>query len=128
MTCLHYRNSRLEHRWMRWLNYITNTSRNKHRGTIHRKYKWIHSEVTITSTEPACIQGKNCSEMYIKTYQKISIKYKQPLHKTIKHSTSIKSIKYIENIFVDVFITLECIRLYILCIVPRCFYREVSVI
>ena len=27
-----------------------NTSRNKHRVTIHRKYRWIHSEVTITST------------------------------------------------------------------------------
>ena len=37
---------------MTWLNYITKTSQNKHRGTIHKKYKWIHSEVTITSTFP----------------------------------------------------------------------------
>ena len=27
-----------------------NTSRNEHRVTIGKKYKWIHSEVTITST------------------------------------------------------------------------------
>ena len=32
---------------MTWLKYITNTSRNKHRVTIHKKYKWIHSEVTL---------------------------------------------------------------------------------
>ena len=36
---------------MTWLKYITNTSRNKHRVTIHKKYKWIHSKVTITSTK-----------------------------------------------------------------------------
>ena len=35
---------------MAWLKYITDTSRNKHRVTIHKKYKWIHSKVTITST------------------------------------------------------------------------------
>ena len=29
---------------------------------------------------------------------------------------------------VDVFVTSECIHLYILCIVPRCSYQEVSVI
>ena len=29
--------------------------------------------------------------------------------------------------FVDVFVTSECIHLYILCIVPRCFYRELFV-
>ena len=28
---------------------------------------------------------------------------------------------------VDVFVTSECIHLYILCIVPRCLFREVSV-
>ena len=28
---------------------------------------------------------------------------------------------------VDVFVTLECIHLYILCLVPRCLFREVSV-
>ena len=50
MTCLYYRNSRLEHRVMTWHNYITITSQNKHWGTIHKIYKWIHSEVTITST------------------------------------------------------------------------------
>ena len=27
-----------------------NTSRNKHQVTIHKKYGWIHSKVTITST------------------------------------------------------------------------------
>ena len=50
MTCLHYRKSRSEHRGMKLLNYIINTSRNKHPGTIHKLYKWIHSEVTISST------------------------------------------------------------------------------
>ena len=39
-----------EHRGMTWLKYITDTSQNKHRGTIHKKYEWIHSEVTIIST------------------------------------------------------------------------------
>ena len=33
-----------------WLKYIIETSWNKHRVTIHKIYKWIHSEVTITST------------------------------------------------------------------------------
>ena len=47
---LHYWISRSEHRGMTWLNYITDTSQNKHRGTIHKIYKWIHSEVTNTST------------------------------------------------------------------------------
>ena len=28
---------------------------------------------------------------------------------------------------VDVFVTLECIHLYILCIVPRCLFRDVFV-
>ena len=28
---------------------------------------------------------------------------------------------------VDVFVTSECIHLYILCIVPRCLFREVSI-
>ena len=28
---------------------------------------------------------------------------------------------------VDVFVTSECIHLYILCIVPRCLFQEVSV-
>ena len=37
MTYLHYRNSRSEHLGMTWLNYITDTSQNKHRGTIHKK-------------------------------------------------------------------------------------------
>jgi len=36
---------------MTWLNYITNTSWNKHWVTIDKKYKWIHSKVTITSTD-----------------------------------------------------------------------------
>ena len=35
---------------MTWLNYITETSWNKHRGTRHNIYKWIHSKVTNTST------------------------------------------------------------------------------
>ena len=35
---------------MTWLNYITDTSQNKHQGTIHKIYKWIHSEVTNTLT------------------------------------------------------------------------------
>ena len=35
---------------MTWLNYITDTSRNKHQGLIHEIHKWIHSEVTYTST------------------------------------------------------------------------------
>ena len=30
---------------MTWFKYITDTSRNKHRGTIHKIYGWIHSEV-----------------------------------------------------------------------------------
>ena len=47
MTCLHYW---ISHRGMTWLNYITDTSQNKHRGTIHEIYKWVHSEVTNTST------------------------------------------------------------------------------
>ena len=50
MTCLHYWISWSEHRGMTWLNYIIDTSWNKHRGTIHKIYKWIHSEVTNTST------------------------------------------------------------------------------
>ena len=32
------------------LKYITDTSRNKHRNTIHKIYRWIHSKVTNTST------------------------------------------------------------------------------
>ena len=35
---------------MTWLNYFIDTYHNKNRGTIHNIYKWIHSEVTITST------------------------------------------------------------------------------
>ena len=35
---------------MTWLKYITDTSWNKHRGTRHNIYKWIHSEVTNIST------------------------------------------------------------------------------
>ena len=50
MTCLHYRNSRSEHRGMAWINCITDTSRNKHRVTIHKIYRRIHSKVTNTST------------------------------------------------------------------------------
>ena len=49
MTYLHYKISRSEHWGNKWLNYITNTSWNKHRGTIHKIYKWIHSEVRITT-------------------------------------------------------------------------------
>ena len=53
-------------RWI-WLDYIiylpnrnigvwhdTSTSQNKHRVTIDKKYKWIHSEVTITLTDREC--------------------------------------------------------------------------
>ena len=29
--------------------------------------------------------------------------------------------------FVDVFVTLECIHLYILCLVPQCLFWEVSI-
>ena len=47
---LHYWISRSKHQGMTWLNYIIDTSRNKHRGTIHKIYKWIHSEVANTST------------------------------------------------------------------------------
>ena len=50
MSCLHYWIFRLEHWSMTWLNYITDTSWNKHCSTIHTIYKWIHSEVTNTST------------------------------------------------------------------------------
>ena len=57
MTCLHYWISRSEHRDMTWLNYITNTSWNKHRGIIHNIYKWINSEVTNTSTLPLNWEG-----------------------------------------------------------------------
>ena len=28
---------------------------------------------------------------------------------------------------IDVFVTLECIHLYILCIVPQCLFQEVSI-
>ena len=49
MTCLHYWISRSKHLGMTSLSYITDTSWNKHRGTI---YKWIHFEVTNTSTLP----------------------------------------------------------------------------
>ena len=42
---------------MAWLYYITDTSRNKHQGTIHKIYKWIHSEVTNTSTLPLKYEG-----------------------------------------------------------------------
>ena len=47
---LHYWVSQSEHQGRTWLNYIIDTSWKKHRGTIHKIYKWIHSEVTITST------------------------------------------------------------------------------
>ena len=51
MTCLHYRSSQSKHRGMTtWLNYITETSQNKHRGTRHKIHRWIHSEVTNTLT------------------------------------------------------------------------------
>ena len=52
MTFLHYIFSLSEHRGMTWLNYIIDTSRNKHRGTRHKIHRWIHSEVTNTSIEP----------------------------------------------------------------------------
>ena len=51
MTCLHYWISRLKHRGMKRLNWITDTSRNKHQGTMHKIYKWIHFEVTNTSID-----------------------------------------------------------------------------
>ena len=50
MTCLHYWISWSEHQGMTWLNYIIYTSQNKHRGTIRKIYKWIHSKVTNTLT------------------------------------------------------------------------------
>ena len=51
MTCLHYWSSRSEHWGMTtWLNYIIDTSWNKHRVTIHKIHRWIHSKVTNTST------------------------------------------------------------------------------
>ena len=43
--------SRSKHWGMAWLNYIIDTSWNKHQGTIQKIYKWIHSEVTNTSTQ-----------------------------------------------------------------------------
>ena len=42
---------------MTWLKYITDTPWNKHTGIIHKKYKWIHSEVTITLTLPLNEEG-----------------------------------------------------------------------
>ena len=33
-----------------WLKYIIETSQNNHRVTIHKIHRWIHSEVTYTST------------------------------------------------------------------------------
>ena len=57
-------NRRVTHSDLTWLVHIietldrnirawhdSNTSQNKHRGTIHNIYKWIHSEVTITSID-----------------------------------------------------------------------------
>ena len=46
-----------KHRGMTWLNYITDTSQNKHQGTIHKIYRWIHSEVTNTLTLPLNYEG-----------------------------------------------------------------------
>ena len=61
MTCLHYRSSLSKHQGMTtWLNYIIDTSWNKHWVTIHKIHRWIHSEVTNTSTY--CPQGNGLSE------------------------------------------------------------------
>ena len=49
--------SRNKHRGMTWIKYITDTCRNKHRGTIHKIYRWIHFEVTNTSTLPLNWEG-----------------------------------------------------------------------
>ena len=38
-----------------------------------------------------------------------------------------ETIGYPNKKIVDVFVTSECIQLYILCLVPRCLFREVSV-
>ena len=54
MTCLHNRSSWSEHWGMTtWLNYIIDTSQNKHRVTRHNIHRWIHLEVTNTSTSLA---------------------------------------------------------------------------
>ena len=42
---------------MTWIKYITDTSQNKHRGTIHKIYERIHSKVTNTSTLPFNYEG-----------------------------------------------------------------------
>ena len=70
MTCLHYRFSWSEHQGMTsWLNYITDTSWNKHWGTRHKIHRWIHSKVTNTSTwcisVPRWQGGRNYVPKYI---------------------------------------------------------------
>ena len=62
---LHYLKSRLEHWGMTWLNYIIDTSQNKHRGTIHEICKWIHPEVTYTSTLPINREGIILTQFFI---------------------------------------------------------------
>ena len=57
MTCLHYWSSRSEHRGMTtWLNYIIETSRNKHWVPRHKIHRWIHYKVTNTSTSGTSTQ------------------------------------------------------------------------
>ena len=50
---------------MTWFNYIIDTSWNKHQGTIHKIYKWIHFKVTNTSTHSAY---RNATILYFSLY------------------------------------------------------------
>ena len=88
MTCLHYRSSQLEHLGMTWLNYIRDTSWNKHRGTIHKIYKWIHSEVTNTSTLPLNLEGILSTQFLVMVFFSVSAGSSHHLHLNSSDSSS----------------------------------------
>ena len=104
--------SRNKHWGMTSLNYITNAYWNKNRVTIHKKYRWIHFEVTITSTLPFT---RRTNMDKLRVTKRVHYSCKKPWPSMFK----------LDN--VNVFVTLECIHLYILCIVPQCLFQDVSV-
>ena len=74
MTYYIIETSRNKHRGMTWLNYVTDTSQNKHRGTTHKKCKWIHSEVIITSTQLSSSWERSQFEAQLETMNRFPIR------------------------------------------------------
>ena len=88
-----------------------NSLRNNHQCTSREETKELQISVGGEEEKVVHEEDRNSLPSDFEKYEETSHEYEEVS---------------IENI-VDVFVTSECIHLYILCIVPRCSYREVSV-